>query len=292
MLGNPTPTETSIGHDRQRQFALTFCVRSLGRLLPAAAIFLSAAGLIILFSGCSSPESSNPAVTRAEARLGSEIPSFFSSPPAGLLTSGDGFIGHVTAVLGADKSAPLSGEMAGRGSRLFFAPETRELTGKQTRGLTFIWNAADNRGFILNDPMQAYAPILGKAQATNLIVQTNVTAGMQINGHFCHKEIITATMDTGAIAEIAVWRARDLNNFPLRIQSPDFTVELSNVRLEVPSSGLFEVPDGFSKYANADLLVDEWIERQARLKKKNNPFINQFEENGETPAPQKPPTSD
>ncbi|HUD82949.1 MAG TPA: hypothetical protein VMQ67_05580, partial [Candidatus Saccharimonadales bacterium] len=71
---------------------------------------------------------------------------------------------------------------------------------------------------------------------------------------------------------------------PVRIRSisglRDFTLDFSNVRLELPAAELFVPPDGFTKYETAVALMNELIIRQTELLK-----ANERRGTGEGPSP-------
>ena len=58
----------------------------------------------------------------------------------------------------------------GRGGKLVFAPGPSNAAGKRSPagGSAFIWDVTANRGYLLNDPLQAYAPISSNRQFTNV----------------------------------------------------------------------------------------------------------------------------
>lgn len=63
----------------------------------------------------------------------------------------------------------------------------------------------------------------------------------------------------------------DLRRFAVRINSATnstfLSLNFSSVRLEAPSSELFQPPDGFTKYDSAEALMNELMVRQQNLKR-------------------------
>ena len=205
-------------------------------------------------------------------------PLFLNGPMALLLTNADGFRARVVLENGAPAQAtPMAaGELLVRGSQLLFAPDPSGAPKKQARvrDSAFIWNVNGNRGYVLNDPLQAYAPMSSSRQYTTLTVGAalNDPARERIAGHPCQATEVTVTASDGATTFFQVWRARDLNALPLRIACPSnglpVTLTLSKVRLEPVPEALFLPPNGFTKYDSVETLMTELALRGMNLGRK------------------------
>ena len=205
-------------------------------------------------------------------------PLFLNGPMALLLTNADGFRARVVLESGAPaQAAPMvAGELLVRGSQLLFAPDPSGAPKKQARvqDSAFIWDVNGNRGYVLNDPLQAYAPMSSSRQYTNLTVGAalNDPARQRIAGHPCQATEVTVTASDGATTFFQVWRARDLNALPLRIACPSnglpMTLTLSKVRLGAVPDDLFLPPNGFTKYDSVEALMAELTLRGMNLGRK------------------------
>ena len=187
-------------------------------------------------------------------------PALLTGTAAFLLTNSAGFSAKVEVDLPGvvDKTRRLSGTLLGREDRLLFAGD---------RDNSFIWKVADRSGFLVNEPLQGYAPLTAALDISNIVITAESANAESINGHPCHKTEISVHLADGATDQITVWRATDLGDLPLRIVSSTgpnrFTANFSKMRLEKPSRDLFEPPKEFSKYASAEALMTELVARRA-----------------------------
>jgi hypothetical protein len=248
--------------------------------------------VVALVAGCASSS------TKADRAGGFQVmptpatPLFLNGPMALLLTNADGFRAHVVFEGAAPSQAtPTSaGELMVRGSKLLFAPEAIKVAKKQPHPeeSAFVWDVNENRVYVLNEPLQAYAPISSTRQFTN------VTAGAAINsappekvaGHSCEPCEVTVTASDGVATVFRVWRATDLKGLPLRIQSASggvpLTLTLSKVRLEAIPNDLFLPPNGFTRYESAEAMMTEMALRRVNLSRKQ---IYQSQNLDETATP-------
>ena len=203
-------------------------------------------------------------------------PAFLTGPSAVLLTNAAGFSAHLD-LLGqgpAESDRASAGQLLGRGPHLLYAPETDESTDSHLRpgGYSFIWNVAESRGFVLSEALQAYAPISADLHVTHVSVAAGQAAAQRISGHPCEPADAAVSTANG-IAGFEVWRAIDLNGFPLRIESAtnssSFTLNFSKVRLELPAAAIFAPPEGFTRYESPEALADELAARQNNLRRKS-----------------------
>jgi hypothetical protein len=204
-------------------------------------------------------------------------PDFLAGRVALLLTNVDGFSAKLTgssAQAGGGKHE-ISGDLLGRQGSLIFQP-VNAVKGKRARsegGMFFIWNETDHAGFVLSDPLQAFAPAATTVQPTNVAFNTAGAVEEQANGHPCRRIEAVVQSSDGSSERFTVWQAEDAKHFPVRIQSPpgpgELTLNFSDVRLELPPSQLFGPPEGFVKYDTPVALMNELIVRQSAMAKRN-----------------------
>lgn len=215
-------------------------------------------------AGCSS-HSREQYQLPEEAQV-AQPPEFLTGPAAVLLTNRDSFSARVTLERpGAmDPAHPNTGLLLGSGSHLIYAP-----TGSDK---TYIWDVQRRNGFILSEALQGYAPFSSLIEATNLttISQTAGPSSETINGHPGHAVEVVITANDGSNYTFSVWRAADLNGFPVQIKSinghADYTLNFSQVRSENLAPKLFLPPEGFTKYASAEAIANELLSRKNKLR--------------------------
>jgi hypothetical protein len=163
-----------------------------------------------------------------------------------------------------------------RGSKLLFAPEPTIVAKRQPRAedTAFIWDVNENRGYMLNEPLQAYAPISSSRQFTNVTTGAalNNVSPEKVAGHPCQATEVTVTASDGVATVFRVWRAADLKELPLRIQCPSggvpLSLTLSKVSLGAVPNDLFLPPNGFTKYESAEAMMTEMALRRVNLSRK------------------------
>jgi hypothetical protein len=201
-------------------------------------------------------------------------PVFLNGPMALLLTNQAGFRAHVVLDHGAGPRTvgSAAGELIGRDRKLFFAPAAAKVARKQARpeDSAFVWDVAEHRGWVLNEPLQGYAPISSSRVFTNVAVQAGSGAAAErISGYSCVPGEVTVTADDGVPAVFVVWRAQELQGLPLRIESRatgvPVVLTLSRVRLEAVPADLFQPPNGFTKYASTETMMSELFLRTHNL---------------------------
>jgi hypothetical protein len=195
-----------------------------------------------------------------------------------LLTNADGFRARVVLESAAPPHATQTavGELIVRGSKLLFAPEPSGAAKNKPRpeDSAFVWDVNENRGYVLNDPLQAYASISSSRQFTNVTAgATLINASPErVAGHPCQATEVTVTASDGVSTIFQVWRATDLKGLPLRIQCPSngapVTLTLSKVRIEAVPNDLFLPPNGFTKYDSPEAMMTEMALRKANLSRK------------------------
>jgi hypothetical protein len=205
-------------------------------------------------------------------------PTFMNGALAVLLTNVDGFRARVSleGPASADGKDVVAGELMGRGGKLLFAPQPGGPLDKYSRveDFSYVWNVAENRGFLLSGPLQGYAPISSAARFTNVVVSSDTTsaAAEKVAGYRCQKTEVKVMSSEGTNAVFQVWRAPELKGMPVRIictaKGKPITLGFSRIRLETPPSDLFQPPSDFTKYASGEVLMNELVARQQNLKRK------------------------
>jgi hypothetical protein len=210
---------------------------------------------------------------------GDEVPPEFITGAAGMfLTNLDGFSASVAASVPGPGGVPktVSGDLLEREGRLIFQPASQAKIKKDMLqgGMIFIWDESSHFGYVLSDPLQAYARYSTGIQYTNLSWKTEGAVEEQLNGHPCRRLEAVVESDDGLSSRFTVWQAEDAKRLPIRIQSTSgsrpITVDFTNIRLDLPPPELFVPPDGYSKYPTTVALMNELIVRQTELIKEDN----------------------
>lgn len=233
--------------------------------------------LALLAAGCSGHHGTAGGKGGFTRVVTPQPPGFLTGPLSLLLTNWAGFSARVEvqAQSSLDSDRNSSGQLLGRGTKLLYAPEAGEIPDghRQPGGYSFIWDLAENRGYVLSEALQAYAPVSSDLRVTNLAIQAANIATQRFSGHPCDSATATARTADGTAAEFELLRAMDLNGFPVRIQAVTranpITLNFSKVRLEPPPAEVFSPPDGFTKYPTPESMADEIAARQQNLSRKN-----------------------
>jgi hypothetical protein len=232
-----------------------------------------------LSAGCAHSEKHK----REEASTAGGIPAptappFVNGAMALVLTNVDGF--RARAVLEApptgNRNNTIAGELMGRGGKLFFAPGPGASADKHSRAedFSYIWNVEENRGFLLNGPLQGYAPVSSSTPFTNVVVASggNNSAPEKAGGYLCQKSDVKVMASDGTESELHVWRARELKGMAVRVtgtvNGAPLTLGLSKIRFEPPPEDLFVPPADFTKYTSAEMMMNELVARQQNQKRK------------------------
>ena len=261
MASERTGIQRVIGPERRGTLAM-----GVAAMLVTAAV-----------AGCGHPE--KPKGDAPAASVGGieapAPPAFISGPMAPLLTNVEGFRAHVVfeGPPSATRRDIISGELMERGGELFFAAEPGVPTNKHTRAedFSYLWTVAEGRGFLLNGPLQGYAPISSGVRVTNMVT-TGSFGSERVAGYACQASQVKVSTSDGTETTLQAWRAGDLKGMPLRITGAlggkTFTLTLSRVHLEMPPADLFQPPGDFTRYASADGMMTELQTRQLDLKRK------------------------
>lgn len=235
------------------------------------------AGLALLAAGCShsgDTEDRGRAFTPVFTPL---PPPFLTGPMAALLTNRSGYAAQLDAQTEAvsERERSVSGQLLCRGSKLFFAPESSGGSKQKARGGTFnfIWDVANNSGYVLSEALQGYAPVGANSRATNVVASQSQDAPQKVGSYTCASETAAVQLDNGSTVNFKVLRATDLPGCPVRLNAAapavPLTVTLSKIRTEPPPAELFTLPDGFTKYSSPEAMSDEIAVRQHNLRRKN-----------------------
>jgi hypothetical protein len=209
-------------------------------------------------------------------------PKFLNGPMALLLTNLDGFSARVVLESGATANGTelANGQLLSQGGKLLFAPGVLKSNpkGAKAEAYAYIWDAAENRGLVLDDPLQGYAPLSYSRHFTNLATSaTSKSAPTEsVAGHPCQQSEVIVAGDDGSASAFRVWRATDLKGIPLRISGASdgvaVTLLLTKVRLEALPADLFQPPSGFAKFDSVEVMVNEMGSRQQKLKQRTTPW--------------------
>jgi len=75
-----------------------------------------------------------------------------------------------------------------------------------------------------------------------------------IDGHPCVKGKMTVRMDQNAKRDLLIWKAADLNGFPVQIQIDDpkggMKLLFRHIQTKEPPASRFAIPEGYTKYGN------------------------------------------
>jgi hypothetical protein len=200
-------------------------------------------------------------------------PTFLNGPMALLLTNTSGFRAHVTLETGTPPRQLAAGDLMGKGAHLLFAPTPAKVKKKEVSAAdsAFLWNVATNHGYLLNDPLQAYAPCSSSLEFTNVTlgIANPGAAPERIAGHRCQPAEAIVTSNDGSLSGFRVWQAADLGGLPLRIVSTasglPVTLTLSKPQLVKLPDDLFQPPSGFTRYESGEALVNELVSRQHNI---------------------------
>ena len=97
------------------------------------------------------------------------------------------------------------------------------------------------------------------ADAADYKVETAELGKEIVAGHPCVKNQVTVTDKDGTKHASTVWNASDLKDFPVKIvtaeRGQNATMLFKNISFNQPAASSFEAPDGFTKYANIQTMM-------------------------------------
>jgi hypothetical protein len=117
---------------------------------------------------------------------------------------------------------------------------------------------------VIYPSLRAYAEMpattapAGKANAAYKIDST--TLGEEtIDGHPCEKKKVMVSSGAGEKQEAIVWNARDLKNFPVKIEMKQAAMTTvmtyTDIKFAKPEAKLFDPPTGFDKYDSVEKMM-------------------------------------
>jgi hypothetical protein len=243
--------------------------------------------------GCTSAEKE---LTQEVTRISPvEPPTFLNADVAGLFGKAD-FSARVEVQKGVPGTRPpMIGELSGRNGSLFFVEDTGR--GKRTGvgGLSALWDAPTQTAYLLDEPLQGYAPIRGVS--TNGPLEVTVAGQENVGAEPCRKTILQRVVGAEMVPVLIVWSGTAQQDLPLKIQmtnSPGaVTLTLSRIRFQAPPADLFALPNGFKRYESTDAMISELVKRRtdlisARSKRQREKYGMPTEDQETTDALNKP----
>lgn len=125
-----------------------------------------------------------------------------------------------------------------------------------------ITRPAQGKTLVIFPNLQAYTEQTlpaGEFDPEKIEIASEALGNETVNDHACVKNKISFTDSEGKDYQGFTWTAKDLKNFPVKMQfvDDDGTVEMSyqNVKLANPPESDFEAPDNFKKYDDMQSLM-------------------------------------
>ena len=248
------------------------------RLMPAG--FVAGLTALLLQSACVGSRPERTAGSWPPDTDSAVLPAVITADLAALFTGVSDFTARLqvepSAKPDARSRSPLVGAFSGQNGSLLFIPEgkgkRRGFPGGRSEGMSFLWNSQSNAAFVLNEPLQGYAPVGPAAGLPRTVVGERRLLGEEpVHGQPGQKWLVTCSAGNTSSNVFTVWYAPAWNNIPVKIQSaagsPALTLVLSEVRFRPLSRSLFVVPDGFTPYANEEAMMAEMMQRQSATMK-------------------------
>ncbi len=192
-----------------------------------------------------------------------EPPTFLNAELAGLFGAAN-FSARIEAQRGFAGARPaMAGELSGSNGSLFFISDEQRGKRGVAGGLSALWNGPSKTAYLLNEPLQAYAPI--RSSNTNALLEA-ADGEELINGDRCRKTVASQQVGSESVPRLIVWRSIEKQDFPVRIQTTNntqnLTLTLSRVRMQAPPAELFALPSGFKAYESTDAMMAELVRRR------------------------------
>jgi hypothetical protein len=233
--------------------------------------------LVVAVVGCATSKRER----RLEAALAEgtapPVPGFMNGPMSLVLKEAGEFAANVVWVPPAGTNGPqVVGLLVGSGGKLRFLPDTKGGSSKHNPlpGVSFLWDVRVGSGYVLCEMLQGYAPVTSDIHYTNLQAQPHPSQpeASRVDGHACAQETARVSASDGSVHELQVFRAADLNGFPMRItaggDASGSVLSLTKASVTAPARELLTVPDGFTQYKNPDAMVVELNLRQLSGRRK------------------------
>jgi len=247
--------------------SLNTTIRAFKRSLQGGCWFVMPV-LIFLAAGCSSSK-----IDAQRDNAAFETPALFTGPALALVTNTSGFTAKVQIQTPGSKGPHIrTGRLIGLDSRflLVFDHKKSLILKKEAASETtfFIWDVNQGRGFVLNEALQGYAPYSVAAHVTTVKVEDSSVYD-KLGGYRSQRGEASAVLSDGSTTRFTVFRAKDLNNFPVQIKldNGQCIVTFSDVKFERVSPGVFTPPDGFTAHQNPSAMLGTLMERQFAVKK-------------------------
>jgi hypothetical protein len=227
--------------------------------------------LALLVGGCAHGSRHGEGVELEGGPIRPAPPLFLTGPAVNLLTNRAAFGAELTMTVPGDvgRGRAVSGRLLQQEGKLFFEPGTEGTSAKRARAsrLSYIWDAARHRGYVLSEALQGYAPLAAPAEFNGFTMQPRQGPVATREGHSLARWTATATAAGGRPVGLEFLRANDLGGVTIQIDSPPdaprFALTLSRVKLEPLPARLFLPPEGFTLYTSPEAMMDELLFRQA-----------------------------
>lgn len=222
---------------------------------------LVCAAAVVLLAGCARDQIF---ITGQSTLLSPQPPPIFSTPAVYLLTNSSGVLAKVRI---EDHLGKSHGRLFARGTKLFYAPEEKKLPRRYgpSGGFSYLWDAAEGKGYVLSEALQGYAPISHSSTGP-----TNILVRAAESGSGLRAVVLTAQMANGKSIDFEANGGVQDNGLPARVSggNPPFSATFEKVRSEPPPAEVFVVPEGFTPYKSGEAMVDELAVRYRNLKRK------------------------
>jgi hypothetical protein len=220
--------------------------------------------IAIAFAGCTSPEKE---FTQDVSRITPADPPAFLNPDVAGLFGKANFSARVEVQKGLHGTrAPMLGQLFGRDGSLFFIADQPDKANVAS-GLSALWDGPTQTAYLLNEPLQGYAPI--RNAATNGSVEIVAAGEENLGAEPCRKFVLNRRVANEVVPVLVVWRGTAHQDFPLKIQTTNSpgaaTLTLTKVQFQAPPAETFALPNGFKRYESTDAMTAELINRRTDL---------------------------
>jgi outer membrane lipoprotein-sorting protein len=117
-----------------------------------------------------------------------------------------------------------------------------------------ILSLPEKAAYLVFPTLKSYCDMPSRKGKTEGTVEKTELGSEPVEKHACVKSKLTFTAKDGGTAEAIVWEATDLKNFPIQYQTVEegqtTTTTYSDIKTDKPDASLFDVPEGYKKYAN------------------------------------------
>ncbi len=117
--------------------------------------------------------------------------------------------------------------------------------------------------------MERNAEIENQAELKMGRMERKLVGKETVDGHPCNVYHLVLPEDKAKEEEAAVWQATDLKDLPIRIRvkvkADVYMLQFRNVVYRAPEAKVFEIPAGFTRYDNADAMVQAAVLKSFNL---------------------------